>query len=152
MFPGSRQPKIIKSFIQQVQTIKRIDGMKKHDFNITESEFVRYFANEHILGTIQILIKKMLYKQVTVDFQYLPGDHLFCIMEKQFKDAFAAHRAAMKHQKKALEHPEVWQKQLMEHIQQMTKGMTLAYKNDARNTILEVSLDKDRSFIVLNSN
>lgn len=67
--------------------------MKHFDFPISESDFIHYFSNEHIIGAIHIFIKKLLQDQITVDFTYLPCDHLYCITEKQFKDAFANNRS-----------------------------------------------------------
>jgi hypothetical protein len=51
---------------------------------MTQTEFVRHFISEHLVGAIQIVIKKLHAgkEQVPVDFNYMPADHLFAILNK----------------------------------------------------------------------
>ena len=87
VFP-MRKPKIIKQFIQAIGNIKRVTGIKKQNFDMKETEFYRYFATENIIGITQMTIKKLLTKQITTDFNYMPADHLFCISDKNLKQHF----------------------------------------------------------------
>ena len=38
---------------------KQIYSAKKHDFPISETDFVRHFVSEHLIGATQIAIKKL---------------------------------------------------------------------------------------------
>lgn len=51
-------------------------------------DFLKYFCSENIVGTIDKFMKKLLdgIDQVTVDFNYMPIDFLYPILDKDYKD------------------------------------------------------------------
>ena len=65
-----------------------MNSIKRQNFEIKEPEFLKHFATENIIGITQNTIKKILYKQITTDFIYMPSDHLFCMSDKVLKQDF----------------------------------------------------------------
>ena len=53
-----------------------------------KDEFLKFFCSENIVGTIHMFMKKLLVgiKQVTVDFNYMPIDFLYPIIDNNYKD------------------------------------------------------------------
>lgn len=51
-FQGVRHSqKLIKKFLGDVQKVKSVMGVQKNPFPMTDSEFVRLFVSEHVMGT-----------------------------------------------------------------------------------------------------
>jgi hypothetical protein len=55
---------------------------------MTKAEFLRYFCSENIIGTIHMFMKKLLdgATQVPVDFNYMPMDMLYPLVDKGHKE------------------------------------------------------------------
>ena len=84
-FSGPRQPKQIVAFLEAVSKLKKVDGVKKEEYKITQTDFVKFFISEHVIGSTQMAIKKILIEKksnVAVDFNYMPESHLYCIFNK----------------------------------------------------------------------
>ena len=51
-FHGVRHSqKLIKKFLGDVQKVKTVMGVQKNAFPMTDTEFVRLFISEHVMGT-----------------------------------------------------------------------------------------------------
>lgn len=89
-FHGVRHSqKLIKKFLGDVQKVKSVMGVQKNAFPMTDTEFVRLFISEHVMGTTQMQIKKMhnIKGHVPVDFNYMPESFLYCVFNKNIKQA-----------------------------------------------------------------
>ena len=56
---------------------------------MSKAEFLRYFCSENIVGTIHMFMKKLLdgfEKQIPIDFNYMPMDLLYPLVDKAHKD------------------------------------------------------------------
>ena len=109
---------------------------------------MRHFANENVIGATQLFLKKLLYKQTTVEFNYFPADLLYCMGESKLKidtstlspkSQFAYRKAEDAEQKCRV-------------IEKRFKGITIGFKSEIKDVIIEVPLDKDKNFITLNTN
>ena len=60
---------------------------------MTQTDFVKYFISEHLVGAIQIVIKKLHAgkDQVPVDFNFMPADHLYAIYNKNMQNSKSIH-------------------------------------------------------------
>lgn len=91
VFTMSRRPKIIKRFIDTVHKIQSTHYPGKlPTFDMKESDFIKYFTNEHITGPCQVIIKKLMNKQVATNLNYIPIDQINVIPERTLKKDFAS--------------------------------------------------------------
>ena len=84
-FSGPRQPKQVVAFLDAISKVKKVDGIKREELKITQTEFVKFFLSEHVIGSTQMAIKKILIEKksnVAVDFNYMPVSHLYCVFNK----------------------------------------------------------------------
>ena len=52
---------------------------------MNQTEFIKYFLSEHIIGSTQMAIKKLLNEKrshVPVEFSYMPVSHMYCVFNK----------------------------------------------------------------------
>lgn len=52
---------------------------------MTQTDFVKFFLSDHVIGSTQMAIKKILIEKksnVAVEFNYMPESHLYCIFNK----------------------------------------------------------------------
>lgn len=88
VFNFVRRPKALKKFVEAVNSIESLTSQKLVHYDMKETEFVKFFASEHVTGLCQVLMKKMLWKQITTDFNYVPVDQLHCIPERVLRQDF----------------------------------------------------------------
>lgn len=173
-FTGHRVPKIILDFIKAVKQIDQITGVKHDDFHMNKIDFIKYFGSEHIQGTIHMFTKKLLdgVKQVPVDFNLMPCDHLYPITDKIYtknngllhssqNDQYdrrmpgtQSYHSHVENKKRLFKETfnDSIRKKVKEQIEKQTLGITIGYKMEgAVEMILEVPLEKEKTFIIMNS-
>lgn len=126
-----------------------------------KTDFIRYFGSEHIQGTIHMFTKKLLdgVKQVPVDFNFMPCDHLYPIntTTEEYK---ASKQRMMQQPKEATNRSKFFKDTLGERlrskvraeVERATLGMTIGFKMEGMvEMILEAPLEKEKTFIIMNS-
>ena len=142
---------------------------RKREFVMTKAEFLRYFCSENIVGTIHMFMKKLLdgATQVPVDFNYMPMDLLYPLVDKAHKESdkseneqFAFGSAAKAAAKDVFKSTfkEAFKKRVRDYQEQNFLGMTIGYKleptKDDKNKeemILEAPIERERNFVIMNS-
>ena len=121
------------------------------------------------MGTIHMFMKKLLdgATQVPVDFNYMPMDLLYPLVDKAHKDSdkadnepFAFGEAAQVAAKDVFKSTfkEAFKKRVKDYQEQNFLGMTIGYKleptKDDKNKeemILEAPIERERNFVIMNS-
>lgn len=130
---------------------------------MSKAEFLRYFCSENIVGTIHMFMKKLLdgIKQVPVDFNYMPIDLLYPLVDKGHKDTgkaendqFSFGAAAKVAAKDVFKNTfkEAFKKRVKDYQEQHFLGLTIGYKLEGvQEMILEAPIEKERNFVIMNS-
>lgn len=135
---GAKLSKEIKQISDHIGTIKNPQGIRKQDAPINENEFLRLFSTDHIIGAAQIAMKKLQEgkNQVIQEFKFMPIDFLYPIFNK--KDQ--SHHTTPNIQQRIEE---------MRNLEMHTYGITLGYKIDGREIMIETPLEPERNFLIL---
>lgn len=148
MFPA-KIPREVKHLLEQIRNVKLIGkpSQKYDKLKMTKDEFVRSFVSDQVLGPVNLACKKMIDSktQVPAELIFMPCDFLYAIFNRSVKDY--EHKAYF-HQ---IETEEEFYQRKNDILtrERTTKGMTLGYKIEGSEVMIEVPVHRDRDFIVL---
>lgn len=148
MFPA-KLPREVKVLIEQIKSTKLTQNPnQKYDkLKMTRDEFVRSFVSDQVLGPVNLACKKMIdgKTQVPAELIFMPCDFLYAIFNRSVKE----------YEHKAYFHQVETEQEFYERKndiitrERTTKGLTLGFKIEATEVMIEVPVHRDRDFLVL---